>query len=102
MKIDRITLSRVHGLLNFSNVKIEIQAIVNPDESPEEAFDKAHTFLRAHLRIMVDKADGVYQEDPDRMCANCGKTYHKTDYKGDDWVVCPHCGSRDTRNLPAR
>ena len=57
MKIDRITISRVHGLPLFSNIKLEISLMPDPDESPDEAFEKGRIFIKAKLRLLVDTVD---------------------------------------------
>ena len=65
MKIDQIRMERLHSLGNFNNVKIGISLTVEEGEDPNEAAAKVRTFLKAHMRLLIDSVDEGWKKPPE-------------------------------------
>jgi hypothetical protein len=101
MKIDRITISRLHSLGNYNNVRLDISLTPDIDESPDEAFEKGRIFIKAKLRLLVDTVDedgpgeGKYVHF--RKCTACNVPYTTTS----NGTQCPYCKSfRTEEDVP--
>ena len=57
MKIDRISISRLHSLGNYNNVRLDISLTPEDGETADEAFEKGRIFIKAKLRLLVDTVD---------------------------------------------